>query len=54
MTAGNWFWIIYVILGLFGGFLGFQANDRRWVWGGVVVFVLIGLLGWMVAGPPIK
>ena len=55
MSAGIWFWIIYVIIGLFGGFWGFSnVTDRRWLGGGFVIFVLIGLLGWGVFGPPIR
>ena len=55
MGAGLWFWIIYVVVGLLGGFGGsFYLNDRRWIFGGAVVYVLIGLLGWGVFGPPIK
>lgn len=55
MSAGQWFWIIYVVIGIFGGFFGAgYAGDRRWFVGGLVAFVLIGLLGWGVFGPPIR
>lgn len=55
MAAGMWFWIIYIILGLFGGFLGITyGGDRRYVGGGLIIFVLVGLLGWGVFGPPIR
>ncbi len=54
MNAGNWFWIIYVICFVFGGFFGWQSGNR-WVAGmGLVVFVLVGLLGWGIFGPPLK
>ncbi len=55
MNAGNWFWIIYVVFLLFGGYVGF-TNDgvNRRHWGiGVVMFILAGLLGWGIFGPPI-
>lgn len=55
MTAGIWFWIIYVIALLFSG---------GWYWRtpslqplgpvGLVIFILIGLLGWGEFGPPIR
>ncbi len=55
MSPGIWFWIIYVVVGLFGGFYGFtNGTDRRWFGGGLVVFALVGLLGWGVFGPPIR
>lgn len=55
MPASNWFWIIYVICTLFGGFVGFTTDcNRRWIGGGVVVFVLVGLLGWGIFGSPLK
>lgn len=55
MSAGNWFWIIYVILVLFGGYLCWPSfNDRRWVGGYAILVVLIGVLGWGIFGPPIK
>lgn len=55
MSAGNWFWILYVIIFLFGGFYGFSSGwDRRWSGGGLVLMVLVGLLGWGVFGPPIR
>lgn len=54
MTAGNWFWIIYIIILICGSFFGFSSGlDRRWLGGGVVVIILIGLLGWGIFGPPI-
>ncbi len=52
MSAGIWFWIIYVIVGIFGCYAG-ASWDRRWIGGGLIVFILIGLLGWGVFGPPI-
>lgn len=55
MSPGVWFWIIYVIIGVFGTFWGIEkAPDRRWLGGGIILFILIGLLGWGVFGPPIR
>jgi len=55
MGAGNWFWIIYVIICLMSGGYGFSTDlDRRWLGGGFVLLVLVGLLGWGIFGPPIK
>lgn len=56
MAAGIWFWIIYVISLVFGVW---SANDGQPLWwkraGSVfVVFILLGLLGWTVFGPPMK
>lgn len=55
MSAGIWFWIIYVVVFLLGGFWGFRDPAYRgWIWPGAVVYVLIGLLGWGVFGAPLK
>lgn len=52
MQAGIWFWIIFALcaLGLLGvWWFGWPS------WGyAVVVFILLGLLGWKVFGPPIQ
>ncbi len=54
MNASNWFWIIYVVCALFTGFAGFKSGDRRLFGGGIVFFVLVGLLGWGLFGAPLK
>lgn len=55
MSAGVWFWIIYVVVLLLGGFLGFRDERYRpYIWPGLVVYVLIGLLGWGMWGAPLK
>ncbi len=57
MSAGIWFWIIYVICVLFGLWSDWPAGgppNFRPLGGRVVVFILIGLLGWRVFGPPIQ
>ncbi len=55
MSAGIWFWIIYIIAVLF---------SSEWYWRhpilqpygpiGLVLFILIGLLGWGTFGSPIR
>lgn len=52
MAAGIWFWIIFVICLLFGVY--FTYTNVHALGGGIVVFVLLGLLGWKVFGPPIQ
>jgi hypothetical protein len=52
MTAGIWFWIIYVISILFTGYWWWPFTADRAPW--LVVYILIGLLGWGVFGAPIR
>lgn len=56
MSAGVWFWIIYVLLVVFACFLHypFSPESRRPAGITAIILVLIGLLGWGVFGPPIK
>lgn len=54
MSAQSWFWIIYVLAAIFGGYLGYRSENRYYFGGSLVVFILIGLLGWIVAGSPLK
>jgi tellurite resistance protein TehA-like permease len=55
MGAGLWFWLIYVICVLFGLWADWpNDNNYRPLGSRVVVFVLLGLLGWSVFGPPLK
>lgn len=56
MPAGLWFWIIYVICVVFGVYFDWpQGNTNfRPLGGRIVVFILLGLLGWAVFGPPLK
>lgn len=55
MSAGVWFWLIYVIAFLFCGmfYYPFAEDTRRHAGVSLIVFVLIGLLGWGIFGPPI-
>ena len=56
MSAGIWFWIIYVLCLLFGVWSVWPTyrDSPRVFGGGLVVFILLGLLGWRVFGPPIQ
>lgn len=56
MQAGVWFWIIYVIFVVLFYALQwpFKEDSHRTLGGSVIVFILIGLLGWGIFGPPIK
>jgi hypothetical protein len=57
MSAGIWFWIIYVLCVIFGMWSEWPAGPNgnyRPLGGRFAVFVLLGLLGWGVFGPPIK
>lgn len=55
MSAGIWFWIIYVLCVLFGFWALWPAAGGYHVLAFPgVVFVLIGLLGWGIFGPPIQ
>ena len=57
MGANIWFWLIYVLVGVFG-FWGIspygQANS--WApWGGwFILFILVGILGLHDFGSPIR
>lgn len=53
MPAGIWFWVIYVLCFLFGGWLGYTHFGYYGIGGSLVIFVLIGLLGFKVFGPPV-
>jgi len=56
MGAGQWFWIVYVICLLITGWSNypFQPGAYRPFMGSLVLYILIGLLGWGVFGPPIR
>lgn len=54
MTWGMWFWILYVLSLLFGGF-GFYRLPIEQRWGGawpLILWILIGILGWKAFGGP--
>jgi hypothetical protein len=52
MSSGIWFWIIYVISILFGGYLGWPFDRKSGIW--IILFVLVGLLGYRVFGAPVQ
>ncbi len=55
MTAGIWFWILYAVCLIFsGGWYWRSPESKPFAPYGLVFFVLIGLLGWGVFGPPIR
>jgi hypothetical protein len=59
MGANIWFWLIYVIFGVFGLLgIGPWYRDRVGPWGPfggwLVLFILIGLLGLHVFGSPVR
>ncbi len=53
MSAGNWFWIIMVLV-LLGGL--WYTTPMGLFYGGVtlVVWILLALVGWQVFGAPLK
>ena len=56
MPKGLLFWVIWVVclviwLGALGGFAGPYGH---YIGGGAVDFILFGLLGWGIFGPPIQ
>ena len=54
-NIGFWFWIIYIISILFGGFLIVKRKDD---WMGMfpslIIWILFGILGFAQFGGPIK
>lgn len=59
MTRGLLFWVIWVVcvlvwLGVNFGGVGSGMALNRYAGGGVIEFILFGLLGWQVFGPVIR
>lgn len=52
MSAGIWFWVIWVLCLVFGTW--FFHTNLHFLGGSFVIFILVGLLGWKVFGPPIQ
>ena len=56
MGANIWFWLIYVIVGIFG--ISPWGGDRFGTWGPfggwLVIFILVGILGLHDFGSPIR
>lgn len=55
MEKGTLFWVIFIVALVFYGWGWYVPPDRpyRHAWG-IVVFVLLGLLGWQVFGQAVK
>lgn len=51
MALATWFWILYVLGFLFGGWWVYR---NRGYWPALLVWVLIGIIGWAQFGGPIK
>jgi hypothetical protein len=58
MGANIWFWLIYVLVGIFGGFGMNPWRTTPYAWGVfgsyLVLFILIGILGLHDFGSPIQ
>ena len=54
MGVAIWFWIIWVLCLLFGGGWGLKSGNYVYLGGGLVTWILIGLLGYAIFGAPIK
>jgi hypothetical protein len=58
MGANIWFWLIYVLVGIFGGFSMNPWRTQQYAWGFfgsyLVLFILIGILGLHDFGSPIQ
>ncbi len=56
MPSGILFWVLYVlclVLSMYGGWPSGQPSPRAFGYfgGSLILFVLIGLLGWRIFGP---
>jgi len=57
LPAGILFWVIFVVALLFSGYAGWSSPaENRWRSVGMtlVIFILLGLLGWHSFGPVIQ
>lgn len=58
MGANIWFWLIYVLVGIFGivGLNPWRPSPYTWAPFGswLVLFILVGLLGITVYGYPVR
>jgi len=52
MTLALLFWVIFIISLLFGGYVN-RAAIGTWAMSNLVIWILIGILGWQVFGPAI-
>jgi hypothetical protein len=57
MPLGILFWVVYVIAILFGVWSNYDAAQPLWYKGAgayVILWLLVGFLGWQVFGPVVK
>jgi hypothetical protein len=58
MGANIWFWLIYVLVGVFGLFGLWPGRAAAYPWGPfggwLILFVLVGILGLHDFGSPIR
>jgi hypothetical protein len=58
MSANIWFWLLWVLTLIFGGWSmnPWQPAPQSWAPFGswLILFILIGILGWGVFGSPIR
>jgi hypothetical protein len=61
MAAASWFWVLYVLCVVIGLFFGWPSAPSQPGYGHwrpfgitVIIFVLVGILGFWVFGSPIK
>jgi hypothetical protein len=54
MSTAVWFWLLFVVSILFSGFGAFNPTNQYGRWSWVVIYVLLGLLGWRLFGQPVQ
>lgn len=56
MPLGILFWVVYVIAVLLGMWVNYEANTPWFKKAGayLVLWILVGMLGWAVFGPVVK
>ena len=56
MTLTILFWMIYILALLFGFWSNYEANQPLWLkraGGHLVLWLLVGIIGYRIFGPPI-
>lgn len=53
MTLALLFWVLYIVALVFGCYSN-RATFPAWVGGGLLHFILIGILGWAVFGAAVR
>jgi len=54
MTIGFVFWLLMLLVLLFGGLGHYGIFAYGFYASGLVLFILLALIGWQIFGPPIK